>query len=473
MEAILPRVMALIPLVPGVAAGLAFVGLTYRRPAAGCSLLVLLIPLTTGLGRGTIVPFLRPNEALLLALLGGLALHWLLGSRGGRPLTSLDLAVGSFGAGMVVVPCLVLFLSDQLGSVDMDALRELLAPAQFLLIYLVFSRTQFSSRDVRTMLNLAMLAGIIVGLLAVVELVDVGGTRDLVGRYYPVPATPSWDPVYRPTSTLGHFSAVGAFGAMNFTLALALATQRNHQFSRAWLILVMVVNLAAVVVSLTLAPLLALPIAAGIVLWHGRRVPRELGISLGALALAFVIFWPAVSGRIAQQGLATSGGTGLVIPQTFEARLEHWQDYFLPALADHFWLGTGTIIPGIVPTPLTEFVDNEYLRDAFRAGVVGLMLLLVMLLAIALTGWRSRRADSDPMQRSLGSTCLALVIFLALVGVTAEYLFFGGVSQEFAMLVGLLAAQSPAETPGLRRSAPATGQLSSCGLAGSSLPWPP
>ena len=452
----MPRIIALIPLVPAVCAGLAFLVLTFWRPAAGCGLLVLLTPLTTGLGRGTIVPFLRPNEALLLALLAGLALHRLHHPHP-RPITSLDLAVGSFAIGTVVVPSLVLLVSNQPGLPGADTLHDVLAPAQFLLVYLVFSRTPFSSRSVPMILNLAMLAGVIVGLVAIAELVDVGGIRELMARYYPVPVTPSWDPVYRPMSTLGHYSAVGAFGAMNFTLALSLATARHPDFSGPWLIVVMVVNLAAVVVSLTWAPLLVIPLVAVIILWHGRHVPWELGVTVVALAVAFVVFWPAVSERIAQQGLASS--VGLVVPQTFQTRLDHWQQFFLPALADHVWLGSGTIIPSIVPTPLTDFVDNEYLRDAFRAGVVGLMLLLVMLLAIALTGWRSRRAGSDPTARSLGSTCLALVVFLALIGVTAEYLFFGGVSQEFAMLVGLLAAQNLVEARVEQRSA--TGSLTS------------
>jgi len=452
----MPRIIALIPLVPAMCAGLAFLVLTFWRPAAGCGLLVLLTPLTTGLGRGTIVPFLRPNEALLLALLAGLALHRLHHPHP-RPITSLDLAVGSFAIGTVVVPSLVLLVSNQPGLPGADTLHDVLAPAQFLLVYLVFSRTPFSSRSVPMILNLAMLAGVIVGLVAIAELVDVGGNRELMARYYPVPVTPSWDPVYRPMSTLGHYSAVGAFGAMNFTLALSLATARHPDFSGPWLIVVMVVNLAAVVVSLTWAPLLVIPLVAVIILWHGRHVPWELGVTVVALAVAFVVFWPAVSERIAQQGLASS--VGLVVPQTFQTRLDHWQQFFLPALADHVWLGSGTIIPSIVPTPLTDFVDNEYLRDAFRAGVVGLMLLLVMLLAIALTGWRSRRAGSDPTARSLGSTCLALVVFLALIGVTAEYLFFGGVSQEFAMLVGLLAAQNLVEARVEQRSA--TGSLTS------------
>ncbi len=456
IEAMVPRIMALIPLVPGLGAGLAFLALTCWRPAAGCGLLVLLTPLTTGLGRGTIVPFLRPNEALLLALLAGLALHRLHHPRQ-RSITSLDLAVGSFAVGTVVVPSLVLLVSNQPGLLGTDTLRDVLAPAQFLLVYLVFSRTPFSSRGVRMILNLAMLAGVVVSLVAIAELVDVAGIRELMAMYYPVPVTPSWDPVYRPFSTLGHYSAVGAFGAMNFTLALSLATVRHPAFSRSWLSVVMVANLAAVVVSLTWAPLLVLPLVAAIVLWHGRHVPRELGVTVGGLAIALVLFWSAVSERIAQQGLASS--VGLVIPQTFQTRLDHWQEFFLPAIADHVWLGSGTIIPSIVPTPLTDFVDNEYLRDAFRAGVVGLMLLLVMLLAIALTGWRSRRAGSDPTARSLGSTCLALVVFLALIGVTAEYLFFGGVSQEFAMLVGLLAARNLVEARAEQRSA--TGSLTS------------
>ena len=40
-----------------------------------------------------------------------------------------------------------------------------------------------------------------------------------------------------------------------------------------------------------------------------------------------------------------------------------------------------------------------------------------------------------------------LVVFFALVGITAEYMFFAGVSQEFAMLVGILGARSLVRAP--------------------------
>jgi hypothetical protein len=45
-----------------------------------------------------------------------------------------------------------------------------------------------------------------------------------------------------------------------------------------------------------------------------------------------------------------------------------------------------------------------------------------------------------------------MVAFFLLIGMTAEYLFFGGISQAFAMLLGLLSTSSLREAT--RRPAP-------------------
>jgi hypothetical protein len=48
-----------------------------------------------------------------------------------------------------------------------------------------------------------------------------------------------------------------------------------------------------------------------------------------------------------------------------------------------------------------------------------------------------------------------MVLFFAFVGLTAEYLFFAGVTQEFAMLLGLFSASILAEEATLaERSSP-------------------
>jgi hypothetical protein len=448
-DAAISHLVSLIPAALGALAGLSFVALTAWRPAIGCGVFVFSIPLTTGLGRGTIVPLLRPYEGILLALLVGLALSHLRRPQR-HPITTLDLAVGSFAVGVVVIPILLLYLSGSSALRGLDTLRTLLQPVEFLLVYLVFSRTDLSSRGVQAVLNLTMLASTLVGLLAIAELA-LPGVRSVANAYYPAPPAPAWDPLYRPLSTLGFYSAVAAFGTINYTLALALATSRHPAFSRAWLNLVMTVNLASLVASLTWAPLLTLPLVTGLVLWHGRRVPRELGVTVAVLALAFVVFWPAVSNRGERQGVASSVGSGFAIPQTFEFRMHHWEEFFVPALADHVWLGTGTVLPSEVPELLSQFVDNEYLREGFRAGVVGLLLLFIMLATVAVVGWRCR-GSPDPTQRAVGAVALALPVFFALVGLTGEYLFFSGVMQEFAMVIGLLRVVTPVEAPAVWRS---------------------
>jgi O-antigen ligase len=451
MSAVVHEALAYFPLAFGLLAALALLALTAWRPAVGCGLFAFSISLTTGLGRGTVVPLLRPNEAILLVLLAGLVLHYL-PRRERRALTALDLAVGAFTLGAVVIAFCVLLVSRSSHLTDVDTVRSVLSPIQFLIVYLVFARTDLSSTGQRAVLNLTMLASIFVGLLAIAELLDLPGVRTFVLSYYPPPVIyqTSWDPGYRPMSTLGHYSAVGAFATLNFALALTLATVRHPAFPKAWLTVVMAVNLAALVASLTWAPLIVLPFVAAVIFWYGRRIPRQFGVTVVALAIAFVAFWPSVSARGTAQGVFTSG-EGLVIPASFAYRLRVWEAFFVPALADHIFLGTGTVIPSEVPTTLTNFVDNEYLREGFRAGIAGLALLVIMFITIAVVGLRSR-ASPDPLERSLGALALALIVFFALLGFTAEYMFFGGVSQEFAMLMGLLSAISAVNVQAATRS---------------------
>jgi len=149
-------------------------------------------------------------------------------------------------------------------------------------------------------------------------------------------------------------------------------------------------------------------------------------------------------------------GQDIGIPQTLQHRIDLWEAFFWPALSEHIWLGTGTVLPAAVPDELLGFVDNEYLREGYRAGVIGVGLLLLMLTSVAVNGWKSS-ASPSATRRSLGSALLALVLFFALIGMTAEYLFFGGVSQLFGMMVGLLGAAAPVAVP-FRRATKAIGQ---------------
>jgi hypothetical protein len=441
---------------PLVAAGVLAAGglwlLTVWRPALGCVALALAIPLTGGMPRGSVVPLLRVNEALLLIVATGMIVHEL-PRRRSLTFTGLDLAVIAYCLGGVLVPWAVLKVSG--ADADTNAWLTVLAPIQYLVVYLVFSRVQFSERDLRLLLNVTLLSSVIVALVALAELANAPGVRNVIATYYPPPPPAPGDvsTVYRPTSLLGHFSAVGAFGLFNMILALALAAARHPAFSSIWLGVVMALNAAAMLITETFAPLLAAPLAVLLIVLYARHIPWQLGLAPPAFLAAIIAFWPSVSARLLEQ----RGVRGSLIPESMQVRIGYWQDFFLPSLVNHrAWLGTGTLIPSDVPGPLNSFVDNGYLWMAFRAGALGVVLMVLVLAAIALAGL-SLRTSLQPWHLALGATCVAMVISVALLELTSEYLTFTSVSQEFWMLAGLLSAavaqRRPAPAPFVALSA--------------------
>lgn len=409
---------------------LALLLLTIRRPIFGCAALVVTVPLTAGLARGSIVPVLKPSEAILLIVLIGVVAHQMT-IRRTRPVAGLDLVVGGYVVGSIVIPWLVLLLTHY--PADLDTWRTVASPALFLVVYYIFSRTHLTDPDLRIVLNCALVAGVIVSLIACAELVDLPSVRNFFASYYTGPTLSS----YRPSSTLGHYSAVGAFGALTYILALALATARVPGFSGLWLTLVMGVSLVGVIVSETWAPAAALPVVILIIVFYGRRIPRELVVTVACGLLGFIVLWPLISSRVDSQQVITA--QGFAIPDSLGVRIRYWNEFIIPALSDHVWLGTGTVIPSSVPDPLTKFVDNEYLWAGFRAGLPGIALLVGMLLSIMAAAW-TVRASRNPLQLALGAACLATATMLLLLGATAQYITFAGLSQEIAMLVGALAA---------------------------------
>jgi O-antigen/teichoic acid export membrane protein len=417
-------------------AAIALFALTAWRPAIGCAVLALSVPMTAGLGRDTVLPVLRISEAVTIVVVLGALLHHLPRRAAGR-FTGLDLAIGAYAAGVVLIPCLVLFTSRTPAGID--TWRYVLGPVQYVLVYWLFSRTELRDLGWRTVINLTMAASVVAAVAGLAQLADVPGVRAFLAGTYPLggggePLCPYG--ICRPMSFLEHAPAFGGYALLNYVLALALASRRRLAFPTWWLATVMALNAAAVLASQTQAAIICLVVATGLIIWHARTVPRQLLPTAAALVIGVIVFLPQVSARIDQQ---FGGGTGT--PQSLSTRYQYWGEYFLPDLADHFLVGTGTVLPADIPVQFETYVDNEYLRLGFRAGLLGVVLLLTMYPTVALVGWWSRRA-ADPRTAAIGAAAVAYVAVMAIMGTTAEYLTFTGVSQQFWMLVGLLGAMS-------------------------------
>lgn len=83
--------------------------------------------------------------------------------------------------------------------------------------------------------------------------------------------------------------------------------------------------------------------------------------------------------------------------------------------------------------------QNQYLRFAAEAGVQGLVVFLLMLLAFARLGWRIRRMEWMPDAPVLGTAFLVSVLAVALGNIFSSTFAFGEIMANFWILGGLLA----------------------------------
>ena len=442
---------SLITLAFGAVALTLFVA-TLWRPVIGLASLAIAVPLTTGMGRGTVIPLLRPNEALLIVVVGALVVEALLrpqvaflsarlgpaaqaqGPKRPRRWTGMDVAVVGFTVGGTVIPFLTLWLGRT--PIDASTGQSILSPLQFLVLYGIFRYLLLSNRDIRLCLNLAMAASVVIAVLAVAQVLQVAPVTSFLDTFFPSPPPPSWDPIQRPNATLGLYSSVGAFCMLNYALALSFTAVRSRDFHPVWLGLVMAFDVVGVLASQTWAPAVGLVLATIVILVYTRRIPWQTWIGVAGVSVALALFGAQVANRIADQGVTVGGN--FLIPETMRYRMMLWEDFYLPSLAQSPWVGTGTLLPAVVPEELDVQVDNEYLRVAYRAGVVGVVLLAILLVSVGLTGWRARERE-DLLVRALGAAALAYVVAAAVMGITEEYLAYGGVGQQVAIVLGVFA----------------------------------
>src|SRR5207237_8739162 len=142
----------------GAGGALGLFALAVRRPGLACALLALAIPVSAGVPRGAVVPVLRVNEALLLVGVAGFVVRRFTGGKS-LPYTLLDVVVLGFGLVNVLVPAAVIVLTR--ASATLDDWLVVLAPVQYLAVYLVYSRTDFDAADLRLFFNACMVASVL------------------------------------------------------------------------------------------------------------------------------------------------------------------------------------------------------------------------------------------------------------------------------------------------------------------------
>lgn len=430
-----------------VAIGL-FVAVMAHPPVAAYVLLVS-TPLIVGIDRASLVPILRPNEALLglmgAALLArGLVRIWS-GARLRWHLTRLDGALILLAVTSSVLP--LLWLAVRGRDIATDDLLYSVTIWKYYGVFLVVRASVRSEREVQRCLWLSMGTAAIVAVIAVLQALQLFGIPALLAQFYSPSGNSAGLGINRGTTTLASSIATGDL--MSFNLAISLMWLGRGGRRRGLLLaasgLFLFGGLASGQFSAVIA-LVTVVIAVGVLT---ASLTRKL---IGLASCGFVAglaLQPVITRRLS--GVSSNG-----LPEGWTARLDNLRGFFWPTLFSDFnW------VLGVRPSP-------RIATRMFRTGYVWIesghtWLLwsggLPFLAAFVTFVWIALRAARWNARRPGVVGAVAGAAFASLVAVTIlmtfdPHLTLRGSADLLFSLLGLMAAGGArARHPGPRTEA--------------------
>lgn len=398
-------------------------------------LVVALVPATSGLARGLVVPELRLSE--LLVMYG----VWVVLIIHGKALRSpkwrgFDYAAAAYTLGPAVFA--VLNAITGVWAIDRDGIETVLGMAQFLLLYRVVVVGLGAAWFRIWALRLMLLVSLPIGALAVAQQLGPESFHELAIAVTQTSAfeTIGYEPVRRATSVfaLWHLLAGYLVVILLITVALQLA-DRQRVLPRWALILVTILAVAGIFSTLTFTPLIGTGLAVLYVAWRsGKLLPVTLGGVL--IVVVFVVaFAPFLSQRIEEQTVSNAVTQSVpFLPQTLQYRLVVWAQDYQPVLSEHFATGLGPSLPESVEWQHTE---SDYLTSSLRGGFLYLLVFVAVMVGATITGELARRRARTPEDRAIGSAAAGLALALFSMNTIFPYLSNGGLAQAAWILWGL------------------------------------
>jgi hypothetical protein len=435
----------------GIAIGVALLLalLVVPRPIYVVYGLTFLSPLTSGMNRGAIIPFLRVGQALLVV---GFLLFMLArsGPQGKSRLTAIDYAFVLFFLTGSVFPVLALLYRGEPFSLTTPdrftgatPLQTLLGPLQYYLLYRIVVATISSERQIETVLKLSFVASIIVSVIGILQKLNVGFVQKFLAAYYPtfnlhdVYYLPQYsNTLLRITSTLESFAGLAAY--LTCILIVALACYSVHNSSRLFRLLLaatLFIDGIALVLTATVSAWVGVAAGAVVIFILLRRVPRSIIFVVVGMILAALIFFPFLSARFAFW--STGSDSQGLIPQTYGFRILLWQDLILPAIGQHLLFGSG---PAPEVSNVWPSAETQYLSLLLRGGLL-YFFSYVLLVGVAIAACLRRiKSKSGSASQTVAIATLAILVAISIMNVSAEYFTLAGVTQTFWTLLAIVVA---------------------------------
>jgi hypothetical protein len=405
------------------------------RPAVAAYLMIAVTPLVAGIDRGTVMPVLRPNEALMLlaivALCGRAILRLKASSRPQLRFERLDVAILLLAVTSSIIPLAWLGLRGM--KFESDDIFYSLMIWKYYAVFLIFRGAIRTAAQVRICLWLSMAAAAVVAVIAVLQSLGFPGVEAFLGSYYAPYGDVSAVTNNRGGSTLSLPIAVADL--MTFNLALAIGLLRSS--SVRWpLIALMSLFAIGIFAAGQFSGVIALVVGVCAIVVTTGRV-RYLALFPASLAVAFVALKPVINKRL--EGFQSPSG----LPESWQGRLDNLNNYFLPELFSHAHWVLGVRPAARVATEkiATGFIwiESGYLWLLWAGGIP----LLLSFFYFLWTGAREALAVLRARTDALAAAALAVIVALSVVGVLMTidpHLTYRGSADLLFALLGIVAA---------------------------------
>ncbi|WP_298459324.1 hypothetical protein [uncultured Cellulomonas sp.] len=415
------------PLAPLAAVvGVVLVGVIWQRPLVASVVVASIVPAMAGLSRGFPVPGFKASELLLVVCLLPLLVRrlprW-------RRLNAVDVSL----AAVALVGLVVGLYNGLRGHLElMELLREALFPSFTFATWWVVSRGISNRVEINVVLRWVLLVSLVPAGIGILQFLDVPGVRDTLltvvdGGLLPDPGQPGG----RVTGPFTIAHSFGGYLIVPLMVAAVLLLRGNREvLRRRVLVVVLAVDLAAIVLSVTLTTglwvIVGFLVAAALV---GRFRRGALAL-LVAAALCTWVFWPSLQARYVQQTTAATGTSEGVIPQTLQFRFLVWRGDYLPLLTEAAPHGLT-----VGPDDIFPSTESQYITLVLRGGVGLLLITAISFVVLARRAWRATQTEPGSVSAA-SAAIVGILVFLPAAGFIWPYVTNAGFPQSIFAIAG-------------------------------------
>jgi hypothetical protein len=392
------------------AGALVLIGIAYTHPPAAAYILLVATPLTAGMARDALIPYLRPHEALGVILGIGVALRAL-----GQLLTAhrlplrlgrIDLAILLMAGTSSILP--LLWMVARGVSPTVEDLFYAAAIWKFYGLFVLIRASVRTADQVRRCLVLILSACGVLAVIAILQALQVANVPALVNRVYPIENGIAVAPG-RGSATLGSSIAVG--DVMAFCVAACLGWALRTTRHRLFLLALSILFAFGAIASGQFSGVIALIVSVFTVAVVTGQVRRLLLVFVPTALVGAVVLRPVLQARLAALDISTG------LPQSWWVRLENlrlyvWPDVF-SGLNWLFGVRPSAVLRVAAPWGSTIYIESGHTWLLWTGGIPFFAAYLYFTwCAVRTTGSLARRRRDIVGVVAIASVASLLVSFV-------------------------------------------------------------